>query len=141
MTLGQESSLIECAGGRETIEWAVDHFYDRVERDPILRPIYPQDLRPGREKLKLFFVQWLGGPPLYSERYGHPRLRRRHFPFVIDEQAAERWLALMSEALAAAGIPQAVRSAIEQRLRPLAFHMVNAHQDVPREPLGDVWME
>ncbi len=141
MTVERESSLIELAGGGETIERVVDHFYDCVERDPVLRPIYPQDLRPGREKLKLFFVQWLGGPPLYSERYGHPRLRRRHFPFVIDEQAAERWLALMSGALAAAGIPQAVRSAIERRLRPLAFHMVNAHQDVPREPLGDVWME
>lgn len=141
MTLGQARSLLELAGGRETIERVVDRFYDSVEHDPVLRPIYPEDLRPGREKLKLFFVQWLGGPPLYSQRYGHPRLRRRHFPFVIDERAAERWLALMSEALAAAGVSDGVRSAIEGRLRPLAFHMVNANDDVPREPLGDVWID
>ncbi|MCS7295587.1 MAG: globin [Chloroflexota bacterium] len=141
MALERTASLLELAGGRETIERAVELFYAAVEHDAVLRPIYPDDLRPGREKLKLFFVQWLGGPPLYSQRFGHPRLRRRHFPFVIDEEAAERWLQLMHDALLAAGVPEGPRALIEERLRPLAFHMVNAHEDVPREPLGDVWMD
>ena len=67
--------LIERVGGREVVERFVDDFYDRIEQDEVLRPLFPADLSAGRAKQKLFFVQWLGGEPGYSERYGHPRLR------------------------------------------------------------------
>ncbi|MCC6381436.1 MAG: hypothetical protein IT304_02960 [Dehalococcoidia bacterium] len=112
-------------GGREGVARVVDDFYRRVEADAPLRAVYPEDLTPGREKLKLFFEQWLGGPPVYSERHGDPRLRQRHLPFAIDEGAAERWLLHMGEALAANGVPADFRAALLARLAPLARHMVN----------------
>ena len=131
------SSLFDLVGGHEGVVRIVDTFYERVAADPEIRPVYPQDLSPGREKLKLFFEQWLGGPPVYAERYGHPRLRRRHFPFVIDEKHAGRWLHHMRHAFRAQGVPAEAERSIFERLAPLAHHMVNAHEDVPREPLGD----
>ncbi len=102
-----------------------------------MRPIYPEDLGPGKEKLKLFFAQWLGGPQTYSERYGHPRLRIRHFPFVIDDLAAGKWLRYMRSAWQEAAVPQDVIEIVFERFGPLAHHMVNANQDVPRTPIGD----
>lgn len=112
-------------GGREGVARVVDDFYRRVEADAPLRAVYPEDLTPGREKLKLFFEQWLGGPPVYSERHGDPRLRQRHLPFAVDAVAAERWLLHMGEALAANGVPAGQQSALLARLAPLARHMIN----------------
>jgi hemoglobin len=128
-------------GGTATVWRIVEAFYRRVETDDILRPLYPEDLEPGRQKLAWFFEQWLGGPTSYSDRYGHPRLRRRHFPFVIDERAAGRWLRLMREAWTEAGVPRELQDPIFERLAVLARHMINAHDDVPREPLGDVYLD
>lgn len=133
----QATSLLAIVGGPEGVSNIVESFYRRVEGDEHMRPIYPEDLEPGKEKLKLFLVQWLGGPPVYSEKYGHPRLRLRHFPFVIDERAAGRWLRHMREAWQEAGIPAETQSLVFERLGPLAHHMVNADADVPRAPLGD----
>ena len=131
-------SLFERIGGREAVERIVDDFYTRIEADPDMRPIFPADLAPGREKQKLFMEQWLGGEPRYSERFGHPRLRRRHFPFAIEERHAGRWLHHMTNAMRAAGVGHAEIAEILAGLGPLAQHMVNAGQDVPREPMGDV---
>ncbi len=134
-------SPYERIGGAEGVRRLVEAFYARVAVDPVLRPVYPEDLRPGQEKLRLFFIQWLGGPPEYSRRFGHPRLRRRHFPFVIDEAAAERWLQLMDEAMREQGVDDELRELLMGKLRPLAHHMVNAGQDVPREPLASAWLD
>ena len=79
----RQAELLDRIGGREVIERVVDAFYDAVETDEELRPLFPEDMDDGREKQKLFLEQWLGGEPRYSEQYGHPQLRRRHFPFVI----------------------------------------------------------
>lgn len=129
--------LLERIGGRATVERIVDEFYDRIETDELLRPMFPDDLAKGREKQKLFIEQWLGGEPRYSERFGHPRLRRRHFPFVIDERAAGRWLHHMTSAMRAVGLAEQELQEILAGLGPLARHMVNASEDVPREPMDD----
>ena len=129
------ATLLDLAGGREGVVAIVERFYELVELDTHMRPIYPEDLGPGKAKLALFFEQWLGGEPVYSAIYGHPRLRRRHFPFVIDELAAGRWLRHMRQAMTDRGMPREALDTIFERLGPLAHHMVNAHDDVPREPL------
>lgn len=129
------SSVLERAGGREGLSRIVEDFYVLVEADAPQRAIYPEDLEPGKAKLKLFLEQWLGGEPVYSQQYGHPRLRRRHFPFVIDELAAGRWLRYMRTAMQQNGLPEDDLAAIFKDLAPLAHHMVNASEDVPRGPL------
>jgi len=131
------ASLLDRIGGPEAVGRIVERFYASVESDAHMRPIYPEDLAPGKEKLKLFLVQWLGGPQTYSERYGHPRLRIRHFPFVIDDLAAGKWLRYMRQAWAEEGVPAEIIGIVFERFGPLAHHMVNAGQDVPREPLGE----
>ena len=133
----RDATLFERIGGRAAVERLVAEFYARIERDPELRPLFPPDLGPGREKQALFLEQWLGGEPRYSALYGHPRLRRRHFPFVIDERAVGRWLRHMAEAMRASGIADAERAEILRGLGPLAHHMANAGDDVPRAPLEE----
>jgi hemoglobin len=133
-----QTTLFDVFGGHDGVDALVEEFYRRVEADPAIRPVYPADLEPGKAKLKLFLEQWLGGPPLYTDKYGHPRLRLRHFPFVIDELHAGLWLRHMREAMQARTIPPEAIKMVFERLAPLAKHMVNAHEDVPREPLGDL---
>jgi len=135
-----EESFFSRVGGRQGVGSIVDAFYRRIEADSEMRSLYPEDLTPGREKLKLFLEQWFGGGPLYSNLYGHPRLRRRHFPFVIAELHAGRWLRYMREAMQEHGLAEGDLRLVFERLAPLAHHMVNANEDVPREPLGDVRM-
>lgn len=130
-------SLFERVGGRAGVAQLIDTFYDYVEADEELRAIFPPDMTDGREKQKWFFEQWMGGEPLYSERFGHPRLRRRHFPFVIDKRLAGRWLRHFGTALRTCGVAQADVEEIMGGLGPLAHHMINAGEEVPREPLGD----
>jgi hemoglobin len=129
------NSVFAAVGGADGVSRIVEAFYRRVVADPVLRPVYPDDLEPGKERLKLFLVQWLGGPGEYSEKYGHPRLRMRHFPFVIDERAVGRWLRNMREAWREEGVPEDIQAVVFERLAPLAKHMMNAGEDVPRTPL------
>jgi hemoglobin len=131
------TSFLETVGGREGVSALIEEFYRRVEGEPELRAVYPEDLEPGKANLKLFMEQWLGGGPVYSERYGHPRLRMRHFPFVIGERHAGLWLKHMRAAVQARDVPPDVERVIFERLGPLARHMVNEGQDVPREPLTE----
>ncbi len=134
-------SLFEQVGGRVGIDRIVEAFYRLVEADAVQRALYPEDLEPGKRKLKLFFEQWLGGEPVYSALYGHPRLRRRHFPFVIDDLAAGRWLRYMQAAMSECGVSREDLAVIFERLGPLAQHMVNAGEDIPRDALGDRRMQ
>src|SRR5207248_8447488 len=93
------NSLYERVGGEAFFASLVDHFYERVESDPILRPLYPDDLEPPRRHLTLFLIQYWGGPHTYSEERGHPRLRMRHVRFRIGEAEREAWLSHMRDAV------------------------------------------
>jgi len=85
-------------------------FYAQVPGDEILAPMYPaDDLVGAEERLRDFLVGRFGGPPRYIEQRGHPRLRMRHAPFPIDQQARDRWMELMTRALAEADLPQEVQ--------------------------------
>jgi hemoglobin len=105
-----EENPYEAVGGAETFRRLVDHFYSGVENDPILRPLYPDDLEGPRDRLALFLMQYFGGPNTYSKQRGHPRLRMRHMPFVIGEQQRNAWFMHMSAALDATGIPEPYRT-------------------------------
>jgi hemoglobin len=108
------TSITDQAGGPDAFVRLVDAFYLRVEQDPLLRPMYPEDLGPGKEHLALFLAQYFGATDLYSARRGHPRLRMRHAPFPIDPDAAERWATHMLDAVADQGFAPEVRAAVEE---------------------------
>lgn len=97
------STLYDRVGGGDFFVALVDRFYDGVADDPILRPLYPDDLTDPKRWLALFLAQFWGGPSEYAQERGHPRLRMRHFPFRIAEQEAERWWHHMRAAVVASG--------------------------------------
>jgi hemoglobin len=98
-------------GGDAGVRALVERFYDLMDVDPAyarVRATHGAGLDGAREKLYLFLSGWLGGPPLYVDRYGHPRLRARHLPFAIGIAERDEWLACMRRALADTGVPDAL---------------------------------
>jgi hemoglobin len=118
-------TIYEAAGGAETFERIVDRFYEGVERDPALRPLYPADLAASKRHLALFLIQYFGGPPSYSEERGHPRLRMRHFPFAIGQAERDAWVTHMNDALAAEQLPEPVRAMMADYFDRAATFLIN----------------
>lgn len=94
-----EESLYEQVGGEPFFEKLVDGFYESVEKDEILRPMYPEDLTDARRHMTLFLVQYWGGPRTYQDERGHPRLKMRHVPFRVTKSARDAWLSAMTSAM------------------------------------------
>lgn len=114
------------AHGEAPVRALVAAFYRRVPGDDVLGPMYPaDDLAGAEERLADFLVQRFGGPPCYSERRGHPRLRMRHQPFPIDRAARDRWMATMEEALAESTLPDDARAAVREFLGGVATFLIN----------------
>lgn len=115
-------------GGEDGVRRLVDRFYDLMDELPEateVRGLHARSLKASREKLFLFFSGWLGGPQLYVERYGHPRLRRRHFPFAIGQREVDQWMLCMGRALEETVEDEALKKFLVLRLQPLANHMRN----------------
>ena len=121
----QGRSLYEQVGGDPTFRRLVDAFYARVERDPLLRPIFPPDLGPGKEGQFMFLTQYWGGPPRYQEQRGHPRLRMRHAPFRIGQAERDAWVGHMLAAIDEVGIPEPARGALREYFENGASFMIN----------------
>jgi hemoglobin len=94
-----EEVLFDQVGGEAFFVRLVDAFYEAVEVNETLRPMYPEDLTDARRYLTLFLVQYWGGPRTYQDERGHPRLRMRHAPFRVTKTARDAWLAAMNGAL------------------------------------------
>jgi hemoglobin len=118
-------SLYERVGGAPFFTELVGRFYDGVEHDELLRPMYPEDLADPRRHLALFLMQYWGGPTTYSEERGHPRLRRRHAPHVVDVAARDAWLSHMRAALAAMDVGDEDRAALSDYLEMAANQLRN----------------
>jgi len=102
-----EPSFYDEIGGMSVIEGIVRRFYEGVATDRVLGPMYPaEDLadRSAERRLRMFLVQYWGGPTTYSQERGHPRLRMRHAPFIVNREAQAHWLALFRPALDGAGL-------------------------------------
>ncbi|MFC7958281.1 globin [Rhodococcoides kroppenstedtii] len=94
-------TFYDAVGGAETFRVLTARFYEEVERDEILRRLYPEeDLGPAERRMRMFLEQYWGGPRTYSDERGHPRLRMRHNPFVIGPFERDAWLRAMHTALA-----------------------------------------
>jgi hemoglobin len=127
---GSERSVYEAVGGREFFVDLVDGFYAGVGADPLLRPMYPEDLTEARRHLAGFLTQYWGGPSAYSAERGHPRLRMRHAPFAIGEPERDAWLRHMLGSLdavaAARATPVEAVARIRTYLIDVADFLVNA---------------
>lgn len=122
------SSLYEQLGGEEGLRKLVRDFYqimDRLPETQAIRKMHPPDLAGSEEKLFMFLSGWLGGPALFVERFGHPRLRMRHFPFSIGAAERDQWMLCMVGALQQTGLPDATQNQLIQALYRLADHMRN----------------
>ena len=118
----------ELLGGDAGVRRLVERFYDLMDSAPeaaTIRALHAASLKASREKLYLYLTTWTGGPPLYTEKYGHPRLRMRHFPFRIGIRERDEWLWCMDRALDEHEIPDQLRGALRSRLHALADHMRN----------------
>ena len=112
--------------GEEGFERLVHAFYARVPGDDILGPMYPKhDLAGAELRLRDFLIGRCGGPPRYVEQRGHPRLRMRHAPFVINQAARDRWMQLMERALDVAELPADVTPPLREFLDGVATFMIN----------------
>ncbi len=115
-------------GGDPAVRALVAAFYDRMDRLSEAAPIramHNPDLSEARDKLYKFLSGWLGGPPLYWEEYGHPRLRRRHMAFAIDDAAAAQWMLCMNGALDEIVADEALRADLSRSFAQVADHMRN----------------
>ena len=102
MNPGPEVTPYQIIGGDATVRALIDRFYDVMDTAPeyyVIRKLHPADLSGSRDKLYLFLSGWLGGPPLYADKYGHPMLRARHLPFAIGAAERDAWIACMRQAL------------------------------------------
>lgn len=123
-----EPSHYDMLGGADGISRLVTRFYDLMDSSPEaihVRALHATSLKGSREKLRLYLTGWTGGPPVYVEKFGHPRLRMRHFPFAIGLVERDEWLWCMDKSLDEHDMPAALREALRQRLHELAQHMVN----------------
>ena len=112
--------------GEQGIARVVAAFYRRVPQDDVLGPMYPpEDLAGAEERLRDFLIYRFGGPQRYLEQRGHPRLRARHGRFAIDGRARDRWMQLMTEALAESRLPADVEDVITTFLGGIATFLMN----------------
>jgi hemoglobin len=131
-----KSSFFELLGGQnggdqvaiQNIRMLVEAFYDVMDSDPKAAPIramHPIDLTSSRAKLFMFLTGWTGGPQLYIERYGHPRLRQRHMPFSIDESARDQWMYCMITAMHSIKLDEKLIQKLAEQLHGVADFMRN----------------
>jgi hemoglobin len=132
-----EISFYEAVGGEETFSRLVARFYQLVADDPVLRPVYPsRNLESAEEHLRLFLIQYWGGPGTYSEQRGHPRLRMRHVRFAIGEAERDAWLRNMRTALDELGLDEALDTQLWDYLVMAAHSLVNQPAQAAAEADG-----
>ena len=122
------AEMYERVGGHEFFVRLVNGFYDRVEEDPVLRPLYPpgeQGMRAAREHLAMFLSQYWGGPPVYNETRGAPMLRARHLPFRIGEAERDAWFGHMKDAVEESGVSDEIAAELLDYFDRAATHLIN----------------
>ncbi|MBO9667622.1 MAG: group II truncated hemoglobin [Bdellovibrio sp.] len=124
----QQKTPYELLGGEAVLRKLTSRFYEIMDTMPEakgIRDMHPENLRGSDEKLFMFLSGWLGGPQLFQERFGHPRLRMRHFPFAIGKSERDQWMLCMVHAFDDLKIEEPLRSELLHSLLNLADHMRN----------------
>jgi hemoglobin len=122
-------SLLERLGGELGVRRWVDRFYDQVPGDRLLAPLFPPDLGASRDKQFQFFVEFFGGPPLYTQQHGPAFLRFKHRKAKIGQTERDAWMRLMLGSLREQAADASLVELVRARLDPIATHMINHHPD------------
>ncbi len=123
---GDADTPYEEIGGEEPLRVLVERFYDIMDSDsPHLRAMHPADDSNSRRNLFEFLSGWMGGPNLYTERKGHPRLRMRHIRFAIGDEEAAEWMRCMRQAMSESKIEEPLLGFLDSRLEQSALHVRN----------------
>lgn len=126
------ASFFEQVGGHATFRQLVTRFYDGVQTDPVIWPMYPRDDLSGAiDRLTKFLEQYWGGPATYSAERGHPRLRMRHNAFHVNPDARDRWLHHMRVALTELDLPALQEATLWDYLDRAAHSLVNTFEKTP----------
>jgi hemoglobin len=128
MSEEQRATAYEVLGGEPVLTRLVERFYHYMDTLPEasgIRAMHQPDLSGARGKLFKFLSGWLGGPNLYWEEFGHPRLRMRHFPFSIGGSERDQWMLCMDRAIEDCIEHPVMRERLSQALRQTADHMIN----------------
>jgi hemoglobin len=115
-------------GGEDGVRALVDRFYDLMDLEPQfagIRQLHPATLDGSRDKLFWFLCGWLGGPNLYTDRFGHPMLRARHLPYAIGISERDQWLACMGLAMQERGVDEALATKLAEAFFGTADWMRN----------------
>lgn len=123
-----KSTPFTLIGGKPAVEALVKRFYDLMDEDPDyydIRKLHPESLENSRAKFYMFLMGWLGGPDIYVEAFGHPRLKMRHLPFVIGISERDQWLGCMHRALVDCGVEDSLRQRLENSFANTADWMRN----------------
>jgi hemoglobin len=118
----------ERLGGEPGVRTLVDRFYDLMDIEPAysgIRGLHPADLDGSRDKLHWFLCGWLGGPDLYIQRFGHPRLRARHLPYTIGIAERDQWMACMIQAMEESAVDPALAARLAESFFGTADFMRN----------------
>ena len=137
----EQPTPYEIIGGEKGVRELVNRFYDymdELEEAKEIRGLHARSLRVSRDKLFLFLSGWLGGPALYVQKYGHPRLRARHLPFSIGIRERDQWMHCMRRALDDMGLEKTFRDRLEQSFLSTADFMRNRaeYDDSPGLVIG-----
>lgn len=112
--------------GEERLNSVVEAFYDLVFVSPVISHLFQNDKTEIATKQKAFLTQFLGGPQLYTQTYGHPRMRMRHLPHAITQEAATEWLKCMKSAIDQQEMEESLKTALYNCFPPIAQHMINS---------------
>ncbi|WP_274572580.1 group II truncated hemoglobin [Neisseria leonii] len=127
----EPTTLYTLLGGAEGLAALVGRFYHLMDTNPryaALRAVHGETLDYAEERLFEFLSGWTGGPPLYETRHGHPRLRRRHFPFAVTVKTRNQWIACFAEALRSTPLARDAAGAVLLHLFVLADWMRNQNE-------------
>lgn len=128
MTENITNTPYKLMGGAATIISLVDRFYfymDTLPEAEGIRQMHAESLSNAKDKLFKFLSGWLGGPDLFVQEFGHPMLRRRHFPFEIAQSERDQWMLCMNKAVAEVAMDEKLKNSLLEALDQLATHMIN----------------
>ncbi|WP_165008658.1 group II truncated hemoglobin [Neisseria yangbaofengii] len=130
--------MYQALGGAQGVRALTDRFYDLMELEPkyqALREMHGEDMALIRDKLYEFFSGWLGGPPLFEQKYGHPQLRARHMPFAVKSRVRDEWVACFAQALGELEIDKKLAEPLLLQIYAMADWMRNQYEDGVAPPM------